>query len=382
MSSLCFLVRLEGKIPAASFLACREIFACKFRNKGEENMIKKSWLLLSLCAVLMLALVGCGSQAGASNPGGFKVGMVTDTGGLNDESFNQSAYAGLTKAKQDLGIELKALESKRDEDYVSNLTKFAKDHYNLTWAVGFKFEKAIPDVANQFPNLNFGIVDSNLGGNIPKNVTAVTFKEEEGSFLVGVIAGLTTKTNKVGFIGGITSPLIKKFESGYRAGVYAVNPKAEVKVAYAESFVDATKGRSLAQNMYNEGVDVIFHAAGGVGKGLFDEVKTREKGKFWAIGVDMDQSKLAPDHTLTSMVKRVDVAVYNVTKELKEGKLKPGQQIELGLKENGVGIADTTSKHVSADVLKKVDEFKQKIINGEIKVPKTEEELKQFMSKK
>ncbi|MBA4494395.1 BMP family protein [Paenactinomyces guangxiensis] len=345
-------------------------------------MAKKSWIALILSAVFILA-VGCnGQQQGTGKgEGGFKVGMVTDTGGLNDESFNQTAWEGIKRTKSELDADIKALESKRDEDYVPNLTKFAREGRDITWAVGFKFEKSIPDVAKRFPDAQFGIVDTNLGGKIPENVTAVTFKEEEGSFLMGVIAGLTTKTNKVGFIGGISSPLIKKFESGFRAGVHAANPNVTVQVAYAESFTDATKGRSLAQNMYNSGIDVIFHASGGVGKGLFDEVKTREKGKYWAIGVDMDQSSLAPDHTLSSLIKRVDVAVFDITKELKEGKLKSGKEVVLGLKEGGVDIAENSGKHVSPDVLKKVDEFKQKIINGEIKVPKNEDELKQFLAK-
>lgn len=348
-------------------------------------MTKRSWVALLLCAILILA-VGCGQQSSSGDKADsgekkFKVGMVTDTGGLNDESFNQISWEGIKKTESELGADIKALESKRDEDYIPNLTKFAREPRDITWAVGFKFEKAIPEVAKQFPNAKFGIVDSNLGGNIPNNVTAVTFKEEEGSFLMGVIAGLTTKTNKVGFIGGISSPLISKFESGFKAGVHAVNPQATVQSAYAESFTDATKGRSLAQNMYNDGYDIIYHASGGVGKGLFDEVKTREQGKFWAIGVDMDQSSLAPEHTLSSMVKRVDVAVFDVTKQVKEGKFEGGKQIELGLKEGAVGFADNTSKHVSEDVLKKVEEYKQKIINGEINVPKTEDELKQFMAK-
>jgi basic membrane protein A len=336
-------------------------------------MVKKSWLALFLCAALVFTVVGCSPSA--TKKGGFSAGLVTDTGGLNDESFNQSAWEGLQKANKDYGVDIKALESKSDDDYIPNLTKFAREGRNITWAIGYKFDKAIPDIANQFPNANFGIVDSDLGGKIPKNVTAVTFKEEEGSFLVGVIAGLTTKTNKVGFIGGMTSPLIKKFEVGYVAGVKAVNPKATISIAYAESFADAVKGRSLAQSMYNNGVDIIYHAAGGTGKGLFDEVKTREKGKYWAIGVDRDQSNLAPDHTLTSMVKRVDVAVYNVTKELKDGKLKPGEHVVMGLKEGGISLAD---KHVSPDVEKKVEEYKQKIISGELKIPSTDAELAKF----
>lgn len=330
-------------------------------------MVKKAWAAV-LAGVLAVSLVGCSGQAGQkAGDKEFSVGMVTDTGGLNDESFNQSAWQGIERTKAELGADIKALESKRDDDYVPNLTKFAREGRNITWGIGFKFNKAIPDVANQFQNANFGIVDDNLGGNIPKNVTAVTFKEEEGSYLVGVVAGLTTKTNKIGFIGGMTSPLIKKFEAGFVAGVKAVNPDANVQVAYAESFTDATKGRSLAQSMYNGGVDIIYHASGGVGKGLFDEVKVRPQGKYWAIGVDMDQSKLAPEHTLTSMIKKVDVAVFDVNKELKEGKLKGGQEKAFGLKEGGVDYVK--SKFITEEVAKKVEEFKQKIINGEIKVP-------------
>lgn len=344
-------------------------------------MKKKAYAALFLSLALAVTAIGCSS--GQQNGGGastdqFKVGMVTDTGGLNDESFNQISWEGIKRTESELGADIKALESKRDDDYIPNLSRFAREGRDIIWGVGFKFEKSIPEVANQFPDSYFGIVDSNLGGNIPKNVTAITFKEEEGSFLVGAIAGLTTKTNKVGFIGGITSPLIKKFEAGFTAGVKAVNPNAEIVVAYAESFTDATKGRSLAQNMYNGGVDIIYHASGGVGKGIFDEVKTREQGKFWVIGVDMDQSSLAPDHTLTSMIKRVDNAVFDVTKQLKENKLEKGTEMVFGLKENGVGVAENTSKHVSEDILKQIEDLKQKIINGEIKVPTTVEEAKSF----
>ncbi|MFC4077896.1 BMP family lipoprotein [Salinithrix halophila] len=334
-----------------------------------------------LLSAALVTVTGCGAaqdKGGGNDDKGFTAGLVTDTGGLNDESFNQTAWAGMKKAEKDLDVGIKALESKRDSEFVPNLTKFARENRDLIWGVGFKFEKAIPDVADQFKNNHFGIVDSNLGGKIPDNVVAVTFKEEEGSFLMGVIAGSMTKTNKVGFIGGVTSPLIKKFESGFTAGVRAANPKAEVKRVYAESFTDGAKGRSLASNLYNDGTDIIYHAAGGVGKGLFDEVKTRKKGKYWAIGVDMDQSRLAPDHTLSSMVKRVDVAVYDIMKEHKEGKFPGGKEVKLGLEDNGVTYADTTKKHVPEKVLKKVDEYRQQIIDGKIKVPATEAELKKF----
>ncbi|QKG84540.1 BMP family ABC transporter substrate-binding protein [Kroppenstedtia pulmonis] len=338
-------------------------------------------LMLSALMVLVTACGGAGDQKGGKE-GEFKTALVTDTGGLNDESFNQTAWAGLEDAKKKLGVNTAYLESKRDEDYVPNLTKFAREKRDIIWGIGFKFEKSIPEVADQFPDSKFGIVDSNLGGKIPDNVVAVTFKEHEGSFLMGVIAGKMTKTNKVGYIGGITSPLIKKFEAGFRAGVHASNPDAEVKVAYAESFTDVAKGRSLANNMYNDGADIIYHAAGGVGKGLFDEVKSREKGKYWAIGVDMDQSSLAPDHTLTSMIKRVDTAVFDIIKDLKENnKFNGGKEVEIGLKEEGVDIADTSDKHVPKDVLKEVDRYKKEISEGKIEVPSTTDELKDFMKK-
>lgn len=345
-------------------------------------MKKKAFAAVFLSLALAVTAIGCSSGqeggGGSSSSDQFKVGMVTDTGGLNDESFNQISWEGIKRTQAELGADIKALESKRDDDYIPNLSRFAREGRDIIWGVGFKFEKAIPEAAKQFPDVYFGIVDSNLGGNIPENVTAITFKEEEGSFLVGAIAGLKTKTNKVGFIGGITSPLIKKFEAGFTAGVKAVNPNAEIVVAYAESFTDATKGRSLAQNMYNGGVDIIYHASGGVGKGIFDEVKTREQGKYWVIGVDMDQSSLAPDHTLTSMIKRVDNAVFDVSKQLKENTLKKGTELVFGLKEDGVGLAESTSKHVEEEILKQVEELKQKIINGEITVPTTVEEANNF----
>ncbi|SFS59999.1 BMP family lipoprotein [Marininema halotolerans] len=332
-----------------------------------------------LLSAALVTVAGCGAaQDSKGGSKGQSAGLVTDVGGLNDESFNQNAWAGLQKAGKEMDFNVKALESKRDDEYIPNLTKFAREKRTITWGMGFKIQNALEKVSNQFKDQHFAIVDTDMGGKIPDNVAAVTFKEEEGSFLMGVIAGSMTKTNKVGFIGGITSPLIKKFESGYRAGVKAANPKAEVKVVYAESFTDSAKGRALASSLYNGGTDIIYHAAGGVGKGLFNEVKTRKQGKYWAIGVDMDQSKLAPDHTLSSMVKRVDVAVYDMMKKVKDDKFPGGEQVQIGLKDNGVGYADTTKEHVPAKVLKKVDDFKQQIIDGKIKVPANENELKKF----
>lgn len=341
---------------------------------GKRNGLVQS-LVWIICMTLLFTTTGCtSSKPKTGNGSKLELGIVSDTGKFKDRSFNQTALEGCKESEKQLGVHINPLESNRDEDYVPNLTRLARNSTDLIWAVGFKFMKAIPEVAGKFPNTKFGIIDSNLGGKIPQNVVAVTFKEEEAAFLVGVVAGLTTKTSKVGFIGGINSELIEKFRVGYIEGVKSVNPKCEITDAYADSFTDTTKGRSLASSMYNSGVDIIFHAAGGVGIGMFDEVKTREKGKCWAIGVDRDQSDLAPDHTLTSLIKRVDVAVFKITKLFKEGKFPGGKEQQLGFKENAVGIVD--SKWLQPDVKKQVEEYKQKIIRGEIKVSKTKEELK------
>lgn len=316
---------------------------------------------------------GEGTAAGKN----FKAGMVTDLGGINDESFNAMAWKGFEQLKVDTGAKTDYLQSTREEDYIPNLSKFARSGYDITWGIGFKMEKAIQEVAGKFPDKKFGIVDSNLGGKIPANITSVTFKEHEGSFLMGVIAGLMTKSNHVGFIGGIKFPLIEKFEYGYKAGVFAVNPNATVDAPYANDFADAAKGKALAAQLYDKGADVIFHAAGNVGKGLFSEASERGKG-FWAIGVDQDQYNLAPNNILSSMVKRVDVGVYTASKELMDGKFRGGQETQLGLAEKGVDIADSSNKNTPKDVLDKVEAFRQRIVSGEIKVPQTADEFEQF----
>jgi basic membrane protein A len=242
----------------------------------------------------------------------------------------------------------------------------AREPRDIIWAAGFKFKNTLPKVANNFPEVKFAVVDTNLGGNIPSNVSAIIFKENEAAFLIGVVAGLTTKTNQVGGIGGIYGELIEKFRTGYIQGVQAVNPKAEVKWVYADSFTDSAKGRSLANSMYNSGIDVIFHAAGGVGKGVFDEVKTREAGKYWVIGVDQDQSRLAPQHTLTSLLKRLDVVVFDLTKKMKEGQFEGGKEVAYGLDEGALDIVN--SRYIRPDVKKKVQEYREKIKSGAIKV--------------
>lgn len=316
---------------------------------------------------------GATAAASAAPSGGnakdVKIGMVTDIGGVNDKSFNQSAWEGLQALSKETGASVKNLESKSDADYIPNLNKFVKDKYNLTWGIGFLMGDAVKTVATQNPDSKLAIIDNTVDA---PNVESVTFAENEGAFLVGVVAGLTTKTNKIGFVGGVDIPVIKRFEAGFKAGVAAVNPNAKIAINYTGAFDKPDLGKAAAATIYNDGADIIFHAAGSTGNGVFNEAKDRAKNgnKVWVIGVDKDQSlEFGDEITLTSMLKRVDQAVIRVSKDVIDNKFQGGKTVVLGLKDDGVGLPETSKKNVSADILKKVDEFKAKIISGEIKVP-------------
>jgi basic membrane protein A len=349
--------------------------------------MKKTFsFMLVLIVALTLVLSACGANkeneggtAGNDNKGeavvsdntgkDFKIGMVTDTGGVNDKSFNQSAWEGLQKVTAETSAQTKYLESKGDADMEPNLNSFVKEGYSLTWGIGYLFSDAIKKVAAENTDAKLAVIDSVVEA---PNVVSVTFAEHEGSYLVGVVAGMMTKTNKVGFVGGIESPLIKKFEAGFKAGVAAVKPDAKVEVNYAGDFAKPDLGKLSAATLYDAGVDIIFHAAGGSGNGVFNEAIARKKGgaDIWVIGVDKDQSlEFGDEVTLTSMMKGVETAVHKVTKDLIAGNWAGGTVQELGLKDDAVGLPETSSKNVPADVLAKVEEYKQKIISGEIKVP-------------
>lgn len=347
--------------------------------------MKKIVSVLSMATLsLSLLLAGCGGKTNEAAPSGngqapaegaatvsAKVGMVTDVSGVNDNSFNQSAWEGLSKLKTDLKMtdeQVKYLQSTSDADYVPNLTQFVKDKWDLTWGIGFMMADSIKKVAGENKDAKLAIIDAEVQA---PNVQSVLFKEQEGSFLVGVIAASMTKSNKVGFVGGVDIPVIKRFEAGFKAGVKAVKPDAKVITIYTGAFNKPDMGKSAASQIYGQGADIIFHASGSTGDGVFNEAKDRKaKGEnVWVIGVDKDQSITFGDEiTLTSMVKRVDEAVYLVSKNLIDGKFSGGKTTLLGLKEEGVGLPETSKKNVPEDVLKKVDEFKAKIVNGEITV--------------
>lgn len=327
----------------------------------------------ALSAVLTLILVtGLIVVGQAAN---MKIAMVTDVGGVNDQSFNQSAWEGLKRSEKDFGIKVAYKESKQDADYAPNMETLTDAGYDLIWGIGFLMGDAIKETAEINPDQKFAIIDFSYGPETPKNVACAVFQEEEPSFLVGYIAGKMTKTNKVGFVGGIKFPLIEKFEYGFMAGVKLANPEAEVLSQYAESFTDAAKGKAIANNMYQQGADIVFHASGGVGDGVIEAAK--EKGK-WAIGVDKDQNFLAPDNVLTSAMKRVDNAIYDINKRLIAGEFAGGETVVYNLKNDGVGIAPTSSKHVPAEILKEVDGLVAKIKAGEIVVPATKDAFDKF----
>ena len=316
-------------------------------------------------------LVGCGnSSEGKEAKKTVKVGMVDDVGGINDESFNQSAWEGLQKAKKDLGIEIKVIESKQQSDYIQNIETMVDDGMDLIIGVGYTMAEDIKTEANKYPEQQFAIIDETYE-DIPKNVTPILFRENEAAYLTGLIAGRMTKTNQVGFIGGMDSAVVNRFEYGYKYGVNEANKDAQIKTQYAGTFGDAAKGKSIANQMYSGGADIILSAAGGTGLGAIESAKEQNK---YAIGVDMDQSKLAPDNVLTSALKKVDVGVYDTVKAFVDGSLKGGETKIYGLKQDGVGIPETTKNLVTQDILDYVNSQIEKVKSGDIKVPSTKEE--------
>ncbi|MGE5672454.1 MAG: BMP family lipoprotein [Mycobacterium leprae] len=325
--------------------------------------MSKKWLATVVAALMAISiLAGCSSK---SSSGGFKVGMSTDIGGLNDNSFNAAAWRGLQRAEKELKAEVKPIESKRAEDYDVNFRTLMDAKYDLIWGIGFMMHDAVANAAKANPNQKFAIIDSEVTG--ASNVASVLFKEQEGSFLEGIIAAKTTKTNVVGVVGGMEGDVIGRFEAGFRAGVKAVNPNIKVIVVYSGSFIDPVKGKTDALSIYSQNADVVFHAAGATGSGVIEAAKEQNK---WVIGVDSDQKSLAPNNVISSMMKRVDNAVFDVSKLAKDGKFPGGKTTVLGLKENGVGYSDTTMwDKMPSDTKKLADKWADAIKSGKVTVP-------------
>lgn len=327
---------------------------------------------LVLTLVLGLGLSGCGKSDEKSDKSDkkYSVVMVLDTGGVGDESFNQAAYEGLKKAEKEYDISLEYLESEKEDDYAPNLTAAAEKKPSLVLAVGYKLSDGVAAAAKQFPDQKFAIIDSVVEAD---NVMSLTFKENEGSFLVGYLAGKTTKTDTVGFIGGIQGELIERFQYGFEAGVKQANPDVKVLSNYTGSFTDVAKGKEAAVAQNKSGADVIFHASGKCGLGLIEAAGSND---FWAIGVDLDQSSVNPDAVLASMIKRVDNASFYSIKTVIDGKFK-GEAISYGLAEEGVGISDD-AKNVPEDLMTEIKNMEKQIVSEKIKIPSTQKELEAF----
>jgi basic membrane protein A len=333
-------------------------------------------MMRALALFTLVALVACAKGA-ATGPGGGgpKLAMVSDTGGLGDKSFNDSAYAGLMRAKVELGATIEVQESKSAADYQPNLTALADGDFDEIFAIGFLMNNDLTDVAKNYPNTHFAIIDA---VNPEPNVTSVVFREQDGSFLAGALAAMVTKTKTIGFLGGIDSPLLRKFETGFTAGAHQVDPNVKVLVKYVGSFVDVSSGKELAGVMYGSGADIIFVAAGKAGLGAIDE--TRSRSNVYAIGVDSDQDALAPGKILTSMVKRVDVAVFKIAQALQAHRT-PARITEFGLKDDGVGLTDFkyTRAAIGPANIARIAQLRAAIVAGKIVPPQTREQLAAFV---
>ena len=317
---------------------------------------------------VMAAVLTAMPQMVAAADDEFKIGLITDVGGVNDGSFNQSAWEGLEKAGEELGVEVNYLESATDADYQPNMETFVDEDYDLIISVGYMLADATREAAEANPDTKFAIIDD-ATIDLP-NVTSLMFKAEQASYLVGYVAGLTTKSNNIGFVVGMTNETMNQFGYGYCAGAIDANPDITVQQFNANSFADSATGKTMANTAITNGADIVFQAAGATGLGV---IEACQEAGVYAIGVDSDQSSIAPKTVLTSAMKRVDNAVYDAVQELIDDKLEGGVQT-VDLAAGGVDIAPSQDL-ISDDVIKAVDEVKEKIISGDVVIPDNKDDF-------
>lgn len=351
--------------------------------------MKKKVLAVLMASVMTVALAACGgggstggantdsgsADSGSDSSGGeasaaasdIKVGLITDVGGVNDGSFNQSAWEGLQRAMDELGIEANYLESATDADYAPNIETFVDEEYDLIISVGYMLADATKAAAEANPDSKFAIIDD---ATIDlDNVTCLMFKQEQASYLVGYVAGMMTKTNNIGLVIGMANDNMNQFGYGYCAGAMDANPDVTVQQFNANSFADSATGKTNATTAITNGADIIFHAAGATGLGV---IEACQEAGVYAIGVDSDQSSIAPNTIITSAMKRVDNAVYDIVEELLGGSVKGGIRT-YDLSAGGVDIAPTQDL-LTEEVISAVEDVKKKIISGEITVPASKDE--------
>ena len=328
---------------------------------------------LALLLGVVVLLAGCGGSSKKSSSGttskngsNVKIGLVTDVGGLNDRGFNHLSYAGLLRAQKDFGVQQRVYQANSTQQYVPNLSTFARQGYKLTIGVGFTEAEAIDTAAHNFPSSKFAIVDvdQTTEPHKPPNLLGLLFKEQETGYLVGYLAGLEAKRlpgpDVIGSVGGQKQPPVDRFIAGYQAGAKAADPGIKTLNGYSQDFSDQAKCKQVALNQIEQGAVVIFQVAGGCGLGALDAAKEKH---VWGIGVDADQSFLGP-HILTSAVKRVDTAVFDAIKLAVDGRFKGGNLV-FGLKDNGVGVGKISPKVPKSEVAQ-VNKIRAEIISGKI----------------
>ena len=347
--------------------------------------MRRKIICAAVMAIAVLCLAACGGKTEheintlGEDSARTRVGMVTDTGGIEDHSFNQSAWEGLKFLNENIGARVSYIEATGTKEFENDLTRLAEDGNDVTWGIGYQFADAILSVAKKNPDKHFAIVDYAYD-EVPSNVTCALFKGEEPSFVVGYIAGSMSETGKVGFIGGDEVDALKAFQYGFMSGVAYSDKETgritEVEAAYVGSFDNAKLGKSTAKKMYDNGCDIIFHASGGSGLGVIEAAKELDK---YVIGVDSDQSYLAPDNVLTSAIKKVDVAISNISVQYGMGDNVGGRTLEYGLAEYAVGIPDE-HPNISNELYEAAKRVEKQIASQSILVPKTEEEYNVFIA--
>lgn len=359
-----------------------------------DSRFRKALALMLVFALATVMTVGCGPTEPAEPGNGeaevpavdLKAAMVTDVGGLGDKTFNDGTYAGLERARDELGVEIRALESNEIADYEPNIDQLATAGYNVIFTVGFLMTETTAKKAPEYPDITFGGIDQFLE-EPGDNVAGLLFKEQEAAYLAGVVAGLATldrelderinDENKIAFIGGMDIPPVERFEVGFISGAKSVNPDVEVISLYAGSFDDSAKGKELALSAIGQGADVVFAAAGLTGLGSI--TAAQEAGALF-IGVDVDQYETVPDSgdvMLTSAIKRLDVAVFETVKAVLEGTFVGGENRTFGLAEDGVGLAPfhDFEDNISQEILDAVEAARTAVIDGTVIVPATRAEL-------
>lgn len=337
-------------------------------------MKKKIFGFVSMFLIMAMVMVGCAGnqpaeqseEPAAEEASALKVALVV-AGGLGDRSFYDSSNEGLKMAIEKLGVEGKVLECKNDPTLYTDQLVQASTASDVVVVVGFEFYDVIQEVAAEFPDKKYVYID-NVIENV-ENITCIDYKENEGSFLAGALAAMESKTGKIGMVGGMDIPVIRNFQVGYEAGAKYINPDIQVETIFAGDFEDPAKGKESALALYAKDIDIVFQVAGKTGEGVFEAAK--DTGKF-AIGVDSDQRYINPDAIIASMIKGVDISIYETIEKIQKGEFESGNVYEYGAKENGVRIAYGTEdmpKLVSDEAMNQIEELTAMIIQGDIEVP-------------